>query len=118
MDWSKVRQFPMRQTLGIVEEFVCSVWTMTGPSGKPLTCELCRVVTGLELRLVREGELYRSQFARGPLASDELAVATRLTRYLLHRRDATVADLKTLRVLRPPLVFRSSPSRHCGVTHH
>jgi hypothetical protein len=46
---------------------------MIGPTGKPLACETWRVVTGLELRLMRNGELHRSHLARGPLADEELA---------------------------------------------
>jgi hypothetical protein len=70
----KVRQFATRdRQQRACEGFVCTVWTMIGPSGKPLTCELWHVVTGLELRLLRNGELHRSHLARGPNATDELA---------------------------------------------
>jgi hypothetical protein len=65
------------------ERHVATLWSMRGPTGKPITCEIWQVATGLEVRAMRAGELYRSQLCRGPVPRDEaIAVANSWRRVL------------------------------------
>jgi hypothetical protein len=56
------------------ERHLHTFWTMVGPTGKAITCELWELATGLEVRAMRASELPRSELCRGPLARDEAAV--------------------------------------------
>jgi hypothetical protein len=70
---AKVRQFPTPARLASLKSSSarCGRWSARPV---PADCELWPVVTGLELRLMRNAELYRSELARDPLAADELGV--------------------------------------------
>jgi hypothetical protein len=79
-DWLRKRAERAMPT----ERHLTTYWTIAGPTGKAITCELWEVATGLEVRAMREGELHRSELCRGPAAKDEAcAIAEGWRRTLL-----------------------------------
>ena len=82
MDWSTACDDAKHKDAAPPERFVSTVWAMRGLSEKPVLCEAWEVATGLELRLMRDGQMLRSQLCRGGMAeaathADEWAMKLR-----------------------------------------
>lgn len=64
-------RFPVRKKPEPEQTLIAILWTMTGPSGRVITCDAWSIETGIEVRVSRAGELVRSQLCRGPSAQTE-----------------------------------------------
>ena len=69
-----------------------TLFHMAGPSGRPLTCAVFEVETGLELRLSYGNDVVRWQLFRGVDREKRLAEAADTWRLALLEKDFTVID--------------------------
>ena len=74
-------------------ELRATLFTVIGPSGRPLTCAAYDVETGLEVRLFySEDDVQRSQLFRGPLGEDHAATVADQWRLALLQKGFAEVD--------------------------